>query len=292
MPYDDNNNAKLFFYTKLRMKISIITATFNSGRTVADTLESVLAQDYSDYELIVKDGGSRDNTLDICRSYEARFEGRLRIISEPDRGIYDAMNQGIAAATGDVVGILNSDDFYTANDILSTVAAEFAAHSSLDAVYGDVHYVDEADTSRLVRYYSSRRFSRWQMRLGFMPAHPSFYCRRTVYERYKLDGTAIAGFKGNPTCAYFNTTYRIAADFENLLRLIFVNRIATRYVARDFVTMRTGGASSSGLQSHRVIIGEHLRAYRENGVHSNVLLEALRYPFKLAELVVARIGGR
>ena len=93
------------------MKISIITATFNSGRTVADTLESVLAQDYSDYELIVKDGGSRDNTLDICRSYEARFEGRLRIISEPDRGIYDAMNQGIAAATGDVVGILNSDEF-------------------------------------------------------------------------------------------------------------------------------------------------------------------------------------
>ena len=274
------------------MKISIITATFNSGRTVADTLESVLRQDYADYELIVKDGGSRDNTLDVCRSYEARFGGRLRIIAEPDRGIYDAMNQGIAAATGDVVGILNSDDFYTAPDILSTVAAAFAANRAIDAVYGDVHYVDEADTSRLVRYYSSRRFSRWQMRLGFMPAHPSFYCRRAVYERFKLNAAAIEGFKGNPDCAYFNTTYRIAADFENLLRLIFVNRIATRYIARDFVTMRTGGASSSGMQSHKVIIREHLRAYRENGVRSNVLLEAMRYPFKLAELVVARIGGR
>ena len=172
------------------------------------------------------------------------------------------------------------------------MAAAFAANRAIDAVYGDVHYVDEADTSRLVRYYSSRRFSRWQMRLGFMPAHPSFYCRRAVYERFKLNAAAIEGFKGNPDCAYFNTTYRIAADFENLLRLIFVNRIDTRYIARDFVTMRTGGASSSGMQSHKVIIREHLRAYRENGVRSNVLLEAMRYPFKLAELVVARIGGR
>ena len=274
------------------MKISIITATFNSGRTVADTLESVLRQDYADYELIVKDGGSRDNTLDVCRSYEARFGGRLRIIAEPDRGIYDAMNQGIAAATGDVVGILNSDDFYTAPDILSTVAAAFAANRAIDAVYGDVHYVDEADTSRLVRYYSSRRFSRWQMRFGFMPAHPSFYCRRAVYERFKLNAAAIEGFKGNPDCAYFNTTYRIAADFENLLRLIFVNRIATRYIARDFVTMRTGGASSSGLQSHKVIIREHLRAYRENGVRSNIVLEALRYPFKIAELLLGKLSRR
>ena len=274
------------------MKISIITATFNSGRTVADTLESVLRQDYANYELIVKDGGSRDNTLDICRSYEARFGGRLRIIAEPDRGIYDAMNQGIAAATGDVVGILNSDDFYTAPDILSTVAAAFAANRATDAVYGDVHYVDEADTSRLVRYYSSQRFSRWQMRLGFMPAHPSFYCRRAVYERFKLNAAAIEGFKGNPDCAYFNTTYRIAADFENLLRLIFVNRIATRYIARDFVTMRTGGASSSGMQSHKVIIREHLRAYRENGVRSNIVLEALRYPFKIAELLLGKLSRR
>ena len=274
------------------MKISIITATFNSGRTVADTLESVLRQDYADYELIVKDGGSRDNTLDVCRSYEARFGGRLRIIAEPDCGIYDAMNQGIAAATGDVVGILNSDDFYTAPDILSTVAAAFAANQAIDAVYGDVHYVDEADTSRLVRYYSSRRFSRWQMRLGFMPAHPSFYCRRAVYERFKLNAAAIEGFKGNPDCAYFNTTYRIAADFENLLRLIFVNRIATRYIARDFVTMRTGGASSSGMQSHKVIIREHLRAYRENGVRSNIVLEALRYPFKIAELLLGKLSRR
>ncbi|MGN0230227.1 MAG: glycosyltransferase family 2 protein [Muribaculaceae bacterium] len=270
------------------MKISIITATFNSGRTVADTFESVLGQDYGDYELIVKDGGSKDDTLEICRRYEPRFEGRMRIIAEPDRGIYDAMNQGIAAATGDVIGILNSDDFYTAPDILSTVAAEFERHGDIDAVYGDVHYVDEHDMSKHVRYYSSRRFKRWMMRLGFMPAHPSFYCRRSTYEKFRLDGRRIEGFKGNPDCAFFNTTYRIAADFECLLRLIYVNRIVTRYIHRDFVTMRTGGASSSGVASHRQINRDHMRAFRENGVYSNYFLISLRYCYKVLELIKGR----
>ena len=271
------------------MKISIITATFNSGRTVAGTLESVLGQDYGDYELIVKDGGSVDDTLEICRRYEPRFGGRMRIIAEADKGIYDAMNQGIAAATGDVVGILNSDDFYTASDILSEVARAFGEHPEIDAVYGDVHYVDEHDTKKHVRYYSSRHFRRWQMRLGFMPAHPSFYCRRSTYEKYRLDGRAIEGFKGNPDCAYFNTTYRIASDFENLLRMIFVHRIRLQYVGRDFVTMRTGGASSSGMASHRQINRDHMRAFRENGVYSNYLLISLRYCYKVAELLIGRL---
>ena len=271
------------------MKISIITATYNSGRTIADTLESVLRQDYGDYELIVKDGGSVDDTLEICRRYEPRFDGRMRIIAEADKGIYDAMNQGIAAATGDVVGILNSDDFYSADDILSEVASAFGEYPEIDAVYGDVHYVDEHDTTKHVRYYSSRHFRRWQMRLGFMPAHPSFYCRRSTYEKYRLDGHQIEGFKGNPDCAYFNTTYRIASDFENLLRMIFVHRIRLQYVGRDFVTMRTGGASSSGMASHRQINRDHMRAFRENGVYSNYLLISLRYCYKVAELLIGRL---
>ena len=271
------------------MKISIITATYNSGRTVADTLKSVLRQDYGDYELIVKDGGSVDDTLEICRRYEPRFDGRMRIIAEADKGIYDAMNQGIAATTGDVVGILNSDDFYSADDILSEVASAFGENPEIDAVYGDVHYVDEHDTTKHVRYYSSRHFRRWQMRLGFMPAHPSFYCRRSTYEKYRLDGHQIEGFKGNPDCAYFNTTYRIASDFENLLRMIFVHRIRLQYVGRDFVTMRTGGASSSGMASHRQINRDHMRAFRENGVYSNYLLISLRYCYKVAELLIGRL---
>ena len=254
------------------MRISVITATYNSGRTIGDTLESVLRQTYSDVELIVVDGASRDDTMDVVRRYEPRFGGRMHWTSEPDRGIYDAMNKGIARATGDVIGILNSDDFYTSDTVLERVA-EAMAGGDVDAVYGDIHYVRDGDLRRCVRYYSSRPFRRWMMRLGFMPAHPSFYCRREVYERY---GT-------------FDTTYRVAADFENLLRLIYVNRIRTCYLPVDFVTMRTGGASTSGLSSHRQIMRDHLRALRSNGVWSCTPLLGLRYIYKIWEVGMSKL---
>lgn len=248
------------------MKISIITATWNSGATLRDTMESVLAQDYDDFEHVIVDGCSKDDTLDIVRELEPRYNGRLKWISEPDHGIYDAMNKGVMMATGDVVGLLNSDDFYTSTDVLSTVNREI---KEFDAVYGDVHYVDPSDTSTSVRHYSSAPFRRWKMRLGFMPAHPSFYCRRTVYTRFGL----------------FDTNFKVAADFEQLLRLIYVNRIFTKYIPKDFVTMRTGGASSSGLESHKKIIRDHLRAYRKNGVSSNIFLESLRYAYRIGEMI-------
>ena len=272
------------------MRISIITATYNSEATVSDTLESVLRQDYSDYEFIIKDGGSTDSTLAICREYEPRFEGRMRIISAPDKGLYDAMNMGIASATGEVIGILNSDDFYTSNDILSTVARQFEQTPDIDALYGDIHYVKADDTSKLVRYYSSRMFRRGWMRFGFMPAHPSFYCKKSTYERFKLDGTKIEGFKGDVSCAYFNTSYKIAADFEFLVRTIFVGRIKTHYINKDFVTMRSGGASNSGASSHKQINRDHQRALKENGVYSNIFFLALRYVYKIGELALGRIS--
>ena len=249
------------------MKISIVTATFNSGATVRNTIESVLRQTYADFEHIIIDGGSTDDTLEIVRRYEPQYHGRLRWISERDRGIYDAMNKGIAMATGEVVGILNSDDFYTRPDVLEQVAGAMQ-DPSVDAVYGDIHYVDASNLHRTTRYYSSASFRRWKMRLGWMPAHPSFYCRRWVYERL---GT-------------FDISFKIGADFENLLRLIYVGRINTRYLPIDFVTMRSGGASTSGLRSHRQILADHLRAYRKNGVSSNVLLEGMRYAAKVGEV--------
>lgn len=254
------------------MRISVITATYNSGRTIGDTLESVLRQTYSDVELIVVDGASRDDTMDVVRRYEPRFGGRMHWTSEPDRGIYDAMNKGIARATGDVIGILNSDDFYTSDTVLKRVA-ETMENSDVDAVYGDIHYVSDTDLHKCVRYYSSRPFRRGLMRLGFMPAHPSFYCRREVYER----------------CGTFDTTYRVAADFENLLRLIYVNHIKTRYLPVDFVTMRTGGASTSGLSSHRQIMRDHLRALRSNGVWSCTPLLGLRYIYKIWEVGMSKL---
>ena len=197
----------------------------------------------------------------------------MRWISEPDKGIYDAMNKGIRMATGDVVGLLNSDDFYTSNDVLENVAKAMS-DPNVDAVYGDIHYVNDDDLTHCVRYYSSRVFRRGLMRMGFMPAHPSFYCQRAIYERY---GT-------------FDTSLRIAADFENLLRLIFVNHIRTKYIPKDFVSMRTGGASSSGMVSHKRILKEHMIAYKQNGVYSNLLLEGLRYLYKIGEIIVSKFS--
>lgn len=253
------------------MKISIITVTWNSSATLRNTMESVLNQTYSDIEHIIIDGGSSDNTMDIVHELEPYYNGCLRYISEKDRGLYDAMNKGINMATGDIVGILNSDDFYTSNDILSTIASKMKC-SNIDAVYGDIHFVKANDLKKCVRYYSSKFFHRRWMRLGFMPAHPSFYCRREVYERYGV----------------FDLSYKVASDFENLLRLIFVNRIRTCYIAKDCVTMRTGGVSTSGMASHKQILRDHQLALKNNGIYSNVFLELLRYPYKILELMFTR----
>ncbi|MCM1483854.1 MAG: glycosyltransferase [Muribaculaceae bacterium] len=255
------------------MKISIITATYNSAATLRDTMESVLSQTYQDWEHIIVDGASTDGTMDIVRSYAPRYgEGRLRYISEPDSGIYDAMNKGLNMATGDVVGILNSDDFYTTANVLSRIARELEA-SKADAVYGDVHYVRPDAPEECVRYYSSRNFRRWMMRLGFMPAHPSFYCRHDTCSRI----------------GEYDTQFAVAADFEYLLRAIYVMGIDTRYVPMDCVTMRMGGASSSGLESHRRIFADHLIAYRKHGLHGGIVLDPLRYIVRVFDLLSDRL---
>ena len=250
------------------MKISIITATYNSGKTVRDTLESVLRQTFSNYEYIIKDGGSKDDTLEIVKNYAPKFGERLKVISEPDQGIYDAMNKGVQMATGDVIGILNSDDFYTSDDALQVIADAFA-NNDIDATYGDIHFVNDDDLSKRVRYYSSAVFRRSFMRFGLMPAHPSFYCKKAVDDKYGA----------------FDTSYKVAADFENLLRIIYVGNIKTKYIPKDFVTMRTGGASTAGLSSRTQIMKDHLRALKTNGIYSNVVLLSLRYIYKMYELV-------
>lgn len=252
-------------------KISIVTATYNSGATIRDTLESVLRQTYPNVEHIVVDGGSNDCTMDVVREYEPRYGGRLRYVSEPDKGIYDAMNKGIAMATGDVVGLLNSDDFFTCDDVVSRIAATFEA-ADVDAVYGDIHYVHEGDLKKCTRYYSSKLFHRRWLRFGFMPAHPSFYCHKRVYDQY----------------GGFDLSFKIAADFDCVLRFIFVHRIKTKYIPMDFVTMRTGGASTSGISSHKQILRDHQRAFKKYGIFSNELLESLRYVYKVCEIVATK----
>lgn len=255
------------------MKISIITATYNSGKTIGDTICSVLRQTYPEIEHIIIDGNSKDDTMEIVREFEPRYKGRLKYISEPDKGIYDAMNKGIQMATGEVIGILNSDDFYT-NDYVLDVIATRLKDKNVDAVFGDIHFVDDEELSKCVRYYSSRTFRPWMMKLGFQPAHPSFYCRKAIYDRYGL----------------FDTGFRVAADFEHLLRLIYIHRINISYIPLDCVTMRTGGASTSGIKSHMSILSDHLKAYRKNGINSNVFLDMLRYLYKIGEVLNSKVN--
>lgn len=247
------------------MKISLITVTYNSAQTLKDTFESVLAQTYSDLEYIVVDGASKDQTVDLIKAYEPKFQGKMRWVSEKDNGLYDAINKGIRMATGDIVGLLHSDDFFTSPHVLQQVAVAFT--SDLDAVYGDVHFVQDKDLAHTVRYYSSKVFKRSLMRLGFMPAHPTFYCRKQCFDRL----------------GYYKTDYKIAADFDLLLRFVYVHNIRLKYLSLDMVTMRLGGASTGGLKSHRQIMKEHLRSFRENGVSSNRFLLSLRYLYKLTE---------
>lgn len=248
------------------MKVSVITASYNSSKTIEGTILSVLNQDYDDIEYIIVDGGSTDGTVDIIKRYESRFAGRLRWISEKDGGIYDAMNKGISMATGDVVGILNSDDYYTSDNVISRFVPYFEDRN-LDSVFGDIHFIHEDEPNKIVRYYSSKLFKPFWLRFGFMPAHPSFYVRRSVYERaglYKLD-------------------YKIGSDFEMMVRLFRTMGISYKYIPMDFVTMRMGGASTSGFRSHHLLLKEDTRACRENGIFTLSFLIGLKYLYKIFE---------
>ena len=248
------------------MKISIITASYNSVKTLADTMESVLSQTYIDWEYIIVDGGSKDGTVDLIKKYEPRFGDKLKWTSEPDLGIYDAMNKGILRSTGDVVGILNSDDYYTAPDVLSTIASALS-NKNLDAIYGDIHFINEGEPNKIVRYYSSRLFKPFWLRFGFMPAHPSFYVRRDIYQKAGL----------------YDTSYKIGSDFEMMVRLFRKHHIRYHYLNKDFVTMRTGGMSTKNNKSRKTLLAEDVRACRSNGIYTNQFMIALKYLYKIME---------
>ena len=261
------------------IKISVITATFNlikNGREAffRQMVESVQRQTCRNVEHLIVDGGSSDGTVQMLE--ELASAGKIRYISEPDKGIYDAMNKGIRMATGDVVGILNSDDFFTGKDVLAQVVRAFETDDRLAAVYGDVHFVHPDKLDKCVRYYSSKVFKRKLMRFGFMPAHPSFYLRRKYFGKFGC----------------YKTDYRIAADFEFLLRVIYKGNISIKYLPIDMVTMRMGGVSTSGVVSHKWIMKEHLRAFRENGIYTNVFLLGIRYIYKVGELLLHKSVSR
>ncbi len=210
------------------MKITVITVCYNSASTIGDTIKSVASQSYSNKEHIVVDGNSKDATMEIVRASSCIS----RYVSEPDMGIYDAMNKGIALASGDVVGTLNADDFYMNNHVLKDVA-EIFSDPAVEACYGDLVYVRQDNVDQIVRFWKSEDYKSGLFKSGWMPAHPTFFVRKSVYERL-----------GN-----FDLNYKIAADFELLFRFIEKNKIKTRYLPKVLVKMRLGGTTNKNLSN-------------------------------------------
>lgn len=243
--------------------ISIITVSYNSSKTISNTIESVLAQSYQKIEYIVIDGASTDGTVEIVKSYSIRIS---KFISEPDKGIYDAINKGIRLATGDIIGILNSDDFFYDDNVIQKIADAFA-DPDLDAVYGDVLFVDKNNLSKITRYYSSENFKPGKFRFGFMPAHPSFFCRRELFEKF----------------GYYKEDYKIGADFDLLLRFVLINKIRCQYLDIVTTVMRSGGASNRSFKSNLALNKEILRACSENGVKTNYFFIYSKYFLKIFE---------
>lgn len=254
------------------MKISVITVTYNSGATVRDTIESVLKQSYADYEYLLVDGGSKDNTVDIIKEYEPKFEGRMRWISEKDKGMYDGINKGIRMATGDVVGIINSDDFYHRADIFEQINKSFEEDKDVKAIYGDVRFVNPDNLEKTVRYYSSKHWKPWRFRFGFMPAHPTFFTYKENFEKY----------------GYYQYDYHIAADYELLIRHLYTNHVRAKYVPLDFMKMRTGGRSTNGWKANVLLNKEIVRACKENGIWTCMPLLFLKYFIKVFELIITK----
>ena len=257
------------------MKVTLITACYNSAATIRTCFDSVLSQQGVEVEYIVVDGGSKDDTVGVVKDFDrkVRESGLQNVtfkwISEPDKGMYDAINKGIAMATGDIVGILNADDVLASNDTLAHIAAAFTP--DVDALYADIRFVRTGDSletlrvARTVRYCSAAKWKPWMFRFAAMVPHPSFYVRRECFSRlggYSLD-------------------YRICADFELELRYLYLAKLKSVYLPECVVVMRMGGASTSGWKSNKKINEEDLKALRTHGIWSCLPLIYLKYLFKI-----------
>lgn len=243
------------------MKVSLITATYNCDSTVVSCLASIAQQTYADIEHIVIDGGSTDKTLDILLKHRSQL---ALVLSEKDRGIYDALNKGIQRASGDVIGILHSDDFFEDENVIANVVDIFNKNSKMPMVIGSVKYVDNHNTEKVIRLYSSKKFRVWMLRFGFIPAHTATFIRKDIYERIGL----------------YNIKYASAGDFEFFIRAFWLYEIPFLVINQVLVRMRIGGLSSSGVKSYWRSSIEILSALNECKIYSNFLFILIRLPIK------------
>ena len=228
------------------MKISIITAVYNNESTIEDAIKSVLSQTHDDIEYILIDGKSTDNTLNIVKKYENKID---IIVSESDSGIYDALNKGIANATGAIVCFLHSDDIYEDENVVKKVN-DLLEETDVDSVYGDLVYVKKEDINKVVRYWKSGEFKYKNLKNGWMPPHPTFFVKREVYEKY----------------GSFDTSFTIAADYDTVLRFLGVQKITTAYLPEVLIKMRLGGESNKSLVNLKKKTAEHIKALKKNNI--------------------------
>lgn len=245
--------------------LTVITVVFNGAATLEHTIRSVIEQTYDNVEYIIIDGCSTDTTPDILRKYENQID---YWVSEKDAGIYDAMNKGIALATGDYIGMLNSDDFFVDPMALEMIVRRLN-ESNLDAVFSCLDVVDKNNPGKILRKYRVSKLSSALLRIGVMPPHPTFYCKRSCYEQGGM----------------YKTDYKIAADFEMLVRLLMKQKISWEFIDKVTVIMRSGGVSSRGLKARITLNREVVRACRENGLYTNWALLALKLPIRMFELI-------
>lgn len=245
------------------MKVTVITVCYNSEATIQKTIDSVAGQSWVDIQHIVVDGASRDGTIEIVQ----RNAGKIaHFISEPDNGVYQAMNKGLMLATGDLIAFLNSDDVYSHSRVLEEVVQTMRTQC-LDALYGDVVFFRPASPDKVVRTYNAGRFTSARLAWGWMPAHPALFIRRNVYERF----------------GYFREDFKIAGDYEFIARIFKSDQLKSRHVARILVRMQVGGLSTAGLAATYQLNKEVLRACRLNGISTNWLKLLCKYLFKLTE---------
>ena len=242
-------------------KLTIITVCYNSSQTIRETIESVLSQDYPTIEYLILDALSTDGTQEIIRSYGNQIS---RFISEKDDGLYHAMNKAIEMATGDVIGILNSDDLYESSDVLSRVMNEFTT-KNVDCVFGDLYYFKTSKPNKVVRRYRGRNFSRNKIKLGILPPHPTFFVKRCVYEKF----------------GKFDLQFKYASDFDLMVRFLYVHNISFSYLPVTMVKMRLGGISTGSLKRIVEINKEDIKSCKKNNVPTNFLLFHFKYFFKL-----------
>jgi len=247
-------------------KLSLITASYNSARTIADTLRSVNAQTWPDFEYLVVDGGSKDETMEIVAREGQRVTSA---VSEPDKGIYDAYNKGLSRATGEVIGFINSDDYYCTPEALSEVMAAFEADPELEAVHGDLVYVDPVDTSKIERHWKSRPASVENLRRGFIPAHPTLFLTSAAYDKV----------------GEYDTSYRLAADYDFMLRTFYVAQVKSLYIPSIWVRMRSGGATG-GNASSIIRQNDEIRASQQ--AHGLNYPKALFFAHKVLDRSVQR----